>query len=149
MNGLILLVIWYSCCRLTNFLFWNITKVIYDWIKIPTKTFSKTFGFIWYSRNINWFKYLINITFTNYCFCFRVRIKSIILSYIIIFYLFKQKSLSCHQSKSSQFKQKICYFVFNYRFNIFELYFMIKNIQNFYIIITDITCLSMWLFGYV
>ena len=66
--GLILLVIWYNCCQL----FRNINFMIYDWIINPAWAFSGRFLYVLYNWSIDWFKYIINVTFINNCFCFWV-----------------------------------------------------------------------------
>ena len=70
---------------------WNISilLIIFAWINNPNRIFSKRFLYVWYNRNIDWFKYIINITLINNCLCFWVWLKSAIFCFFITFYFLK------------------------------------------------------------
>ena len=91
---------------------WNISilLIICDWINNPTRIFSKRFLYVWYNRNIDWFKYIINITLINNCFCFWVRLKGAIFCFFVTFYFLKASLVTNSNSLNSD-NESISFFL--------------------------------------
>ena len=98
------------CIFLASMLILNkvfIMKHIFCFIKKfmhPTRIFSKRFLYVWYNRNIDWFKYIMNITLINNCFCFWVRLKGARFCFFVTFYFLKVNLVTNSNSLNSDNK---------------------------------------------
>ena len=78
--------------------------IIFAWINNPSRIFSKRFLYVWYNRNIDGFKYIINVTLINNCLCFWVWLKSAIFCLFITFYFLKANLVTNSNSLNSDNK---------------------------------------------